>query len=89
MNKWSLKTLNLKHQTNNAINNNDKTNAKIGIWFASCSVMVIGAVVLGGITRLTESGLNIYVMTRHGLGPKTDLGQPVLDSQLGSTHLGH
>ena len=32
---------------------------KIGWWLAGCSGMVAGAVVLGGVTRLTESGLSM------------------------------
>lgn len=32
---------------------------KVGIWLAVCSGMVAGAVVLGGVTRLTESGLSM------------------------------
>lgn len=31
----------------------------VGYWLAGCSVMVAGAVVLGGVTRLTESGLSM------------------------------
>ncbi|MHA1566606.1 MAG: COX15/CtaA family protein [Alphaproteobacteria bacterium] len=32
---------------------------RIGLWLVVCCVMVFGAVVIGGITRLTESGLSI------------------------------
>ncbi|XP_055351774.1 cytochrome c oxidase assembly protein COX15 homolog [Paramacrobiotus metropolitanus] len=31
----------------------------LGYWLLGCSGMVVGAVVLGGVTRLTESGLSI------------------------------
>jgi len=31
----------------------------VGLWLAGCSGMVAGAVLLGGITRLTESGLSM------------------------------
>lgn len=31
----------------------------LGVWLAGCSVMVGGAVLVGGITRLTESGLSM------------------------------
>lgn len=34
-------------------------NKTIGLWLAGCSGMVAGAVVLGGVTRLTESGLSM------------------------------
>ena len=34
-------------------------NKIIGLWLAGCSGMVVGAVVLGGVTRLTESGLSM------------------------------
>jgi cytochrome c oxidase assembly protein subunit 15 len=39
--------------------NTVNVNKKIGIWLAGCSGMVAGAVVLGGVTRLTESGLSM------------------------------
>jgi len=31
----------------------------LGFWLAGCAGMVIGSVVLGGVTRLTESGLSM------------------------------
>lgn len=31
----------------------------LGVWLLSCSGMVGGAVLIGGITRLTESGLSM------------------------------
>ena len=31
----------------------------LGVWLVGCSVMVGGAVLVGGITRLTESGLSM------------------------------
>lgn len=31
----------------------------VGTWLAGCAGMVVGAVVLGGVTRLTESGLSM------------------------------
>lgn len=31
----------------------------LGLWLLGCSVMVGGAVIIGGITRLTESGLSM------------------------------
>jgi cytochrome c oxidase assembly protein subunit 15 len=34
-------------------------NKKIGIWLGGCTALVAGAVVLGGVTRLTESGLSM------------------------------
>jgi cytochrome c oxidase assembly protein subunit 15 len=37
----------------------NNTNKTIGLWLAGCSGMVVGAVVLGGVTRLTESGLSM------------------------------
>ncbi|KAL5467381.1 hypothetical protein EMCRGX_G031599 [Ephydatia muelleri] len=37
----------------------DKARKVIGYWLVGCSGMVAGAVVIGGITRLTESGLSI------------------------------
>jgi cytochrome c oxidase assembly protein subunit 15 len=41
------------------VNTTDKNAKRIGIWLAGCSGMVAGAVVLGGVTRLTESGLSM------------------------------
>ena len=40
-------------------NMNDKTRKIIGIWLLIGLVMVIVQVILGGITRLTDSGLSI------------------------------
>jgi cytochrome c oxidase assembly protein subunit 15 len=36
-----------------------KANRVVGLWLAGCTGMVAGAVVLGGVTRLTESGLSM------------------------------
>jgi len=36
-----------------------ESNRRIGLWLLVCCAMVFGAVVIGGITRLTESGLSI------------------------------
>ena len=30
-----------------------------GFWFLGCAGLVVGSVVLGGVTRLTESGLSM------------------------------
>ncbi|XP_028651534.1 cytochrome c oxidase assembly protein COX15 homolog isoform X1 [Erpetoichthys calabaricus] len=38
---------------------NATTNRIVGRWLIACSGMVAGAVVLGGVTRLTESGLSM------------------------------
>ncbi|XP_066549127.1 heme A synthase COX15 isoform X2 [Amia ocellicauda] len=38
---------------------NAATNRIVGRWLVACSGMVVGAVVLGGVTRLTESGLSM------------------------------
>ncbi|KPP68988.1 COX15 protein-like [Scleropages formosus] len=38
---------------------NAATNRIVGKWLVSCSGLVVGAVVLGGVTRLTESGLSM------------------------------
>ncbi|XP_072883071.1 heme A synthase COX15 isoform X1 [Hemitrygon akajei] len=38
---------------------NAATNRIVGKWMIACSGMVVGAVVLGGVTRLTESGLSM------------------------------
>ncbi|RNA18525.1 cytochrome c oxidase assembly COX15 -like protein [Brachionus plicatilis] len=50
-----------RKNTTVALNTNVTTanNRKIGLWLAGCSGMVAGAVVLGGVTRLTESGLSM------------------------------
>lgn len=38
---------------------NSATNRILGRWLLGCSGLVVGAVVLGGVTRLTESGLSM------------------------------
>ncbi|KAG7462460.1 hypothetical protein MATL_G00185070 [Megalops atlanticus] len=38
---------------------NAATNRIVGRWLVGCSGLVVGAVVLGGVTRLTESGLSM------------------------------
>ncbi|XP_076599692.1 heme A synthase COX15 [Chaetodon auriga] len=38
---------------------NTATNRILGRWLLGCSGLVVGAVVLGGVTRLTESGLSM------------------------------
>ncbi|XP_028391243.1 cytochrome c oxidase assembly protein COX15 homolog [Dendronephthya gigantea] len=38
---------------------NERTRKIIGYWLLGCSGMVYGAVMLGGVTRLTESGLSM------------------------------
>ncbi|XP_076017003.1 heme A synthase COX15 isoform X2 [Genypterus blacodes] len=38
---------------------NIATNRTVGRWLLGCSGLVVGAVVLGGVTRLTESGLSM------------------------------
>jgi heme a synthase len=50
-----------KYNYSTAVNNvkTEKSNKIIGYWLGTCSVMVAGAVVLGGVTRLTESGLSM------------------------------
>lgn len=37
----------------------EKGNKLVGTWLLGCSAMVFGAVILGGVTRLTESGLSM------------------------------
>nr|CAG4640801.1 EOG090X04TT [Eulimnadia texana] len=37
----------------------NKQSKLVGTWLATCSGMVFGAVVIGGLTRLTESGLSM------------------------------
>lgn len=49
-------------------------NKAIGYWLAGCSGMVAGAVVLGGVTRLTESGLSMveWRLIKDMLPPKNE-----------------
>ena len=42
-----------------SINNN---NAKVGYWLLGCAGMVYGIVVVGGLTRLTKSGLSMNTL---------------------------
>lgn len=55
------KTTAVTHETivNEATQSTKVPNKLIGWWLAGCSGMVVGAVVLGGVTRLTESGLSM------------------------------
>ena len=41
----------------------------VGWWMAGCAGMCVGAVVLGGVTRLTESGLSMTDWTLAGRPP--------------------
>ena len=41
----------------------------VGWWMAGCAGMCVGAVVLGGVTRLTESGLSMTDWTLAGKPP--------------------
>lgn len=52
--KFTRKNTTVTLNSNVSVNNR-----KIGFWLAGCSGMVVGAVVLGGVTRLTESGLSM------------------------------
>ena len=47
---------------------------KIGLWLAGCSGMVVGAVVLGGVTRLTGSGLSMvdWKLIKDMIPPKNE-----------------
>lgn len=76
------KGTNLKPETNLAFLQNVKvsneklasssTSKVVGLWFLSCSGMVFGAVALGGITRLTESGLSMVTWKLLGEKMPTD-----------------
>jgi cytochrome c oxidase assembly protein subunit 15 len=66
---WTKQIKNLtknsfKFNTTNAAEQTIKVEVKngqkiVGYWLGGCSIMVAGAVVLGGVTRLTESGLSM------------------------------
>merc|ERR1719494_1346920 len=43
----------------------------VGWWLAGCAGMCVGAVILGGVTRLTESGLSMTDWTLLGKPPPT------------------
>ncbi|XP_061601479.1 cytochrome c oxidase assembly protein COX15 homolog [Cololabis saira] len=53
---------------------NAATNRIVGRWLLGCSGLVVGAVVLGGVTRLTESGLSMvdWHLVREMKPPQTD-----------------
>ena len=67
---WTKQIKNLtkhsfKFNTTNAAEQTIKVEVKnghkiVGYWLGGCSIMVAGAVVLGGVTRLTESGLSYF-----------------------------
>ena len=46
-------------QTINQYNNNINHNKSVGLWLLTCSGLVFGMVVIGGLTRLTKSGLSM------------------------------
>lgn len=52
---------------------NAATNRIVGRWLLGCSGLVVGAVVLGGVTRLTESGLSMvdWHLVREMKPPRT------------------
>ena len=53
--KWSSSsTLNLENEANSP-----KTSKQVAYWMFFCASLVFGIVILGGVTRLTESGLSI------------------------------
>ncbi|XP_011496035.1 PREDICTED: cytochrome c oxidase assembly protein COX15 homolog [Ceratosolen solmsi marchali] len=79
-----LKSMNLNSKIEIALYHSDKiisnftsrhslSNKIVGYWLLSCSGMVFVAVTLGGITRLTESGLSI--VTWKLLGEKIPLNE--------------
>ena len=45
--------------TTNKLLNEPNHNKSVGIWLLSCSGLVFGMVVIGGLTRLTKSGLSM------------------------------
>jgi len=47
------------------------TSRAVGWWLAGCAGMCVGAVILGGVTRLTESGLSMTDWTLLGKPPPT------------------
>lgn len=49
--------------------NNAAAQKVVGTWLLGCSGMVFGAVILGGITRLTESGLSMVTWKLFGEKP--------------------
>lgn len=53
---------------------NAATNRIVGRWLIGCSGLVVGAVVLGGVTRLTESGLSMvdWHLVREMKPPQTE-----------------
>lgn len=52
-----------------------KSNKLVGLWFLGCSGMVFVAVALGGITRLTESGLSMVTWKLLGEKMPTTAGE--------------
>nr|XP_002130051.1 cytochrome c oxidase assembly protein COX15 homolog [Ciona intestinalis]XP_018671544.1 cytochrome c oxidase assembly protein COX15 homolog [Ciona intestinalis] len=57
-----LKSLPIQHSRHSvtvATNINTGTRKVVGWWLAGCCGMTVGAVVIGGVTRLTESGLSM------------------------------
>ncbi|KAI6646159.1 Cytochrome c oxidase assembly protein COX15-like [Oopsacas minuta] len=55
----SLRTPALRKSFSSEVAKQSKQDRAIGWWLLGCSGMVMGAVLLGGVTRLTESGLSM------------------------------
>ena len=49
---------NTSHKISN-FNRINNYNDRVGIWLLTCSGMVFGMVIVGGLTRLTKSGLSM------------------------------
>lgn len=56
---WQRKYRHISHMTSAPINTGDKRIDRIANWLRFVAFLVFGMVVVGGITRLTESGLSI------------------------------
>uniref|UniRef100_A0A1A8F9H6 COX15 homolog, cytochrome c oxidase assembly protein n=1 Tax=Nothobranchius korthausae TaxID=1143690 RepID=A0A1A8F9H6_9TELE len=58
-NRSTLTVESAVHSKAAAVVPNAATNRIVGRWLIGCSGLVVGAIVLGGVTRLTESGLSM------------------------------
>ena len=62
----------IKNEDERNNNNEQKTDWVVILWLAGCTLLVFGIILIGGITRLTESGLSMTDWEFHGgLPPMT------------------
>ena len=70
--------------TANKILNEPNHNKSVGIWLLSCSGLVFGMVVIGGLTRLTKSGLSMVSISSKMIQKRKRNIRKFLNRQIGN-----